>query len=110
MNTMPEWNIPTNLQEAITKDDDNMWESEQWNPIILRIIGGTIYRERAIPLAWEIELPLDDDFFDDVNPQLETLSVEADGYGWLELIEYHLSQDAPSLVERIHTGDLSTRQ
>jgi hypothetical protein len=105
MKTMPQWNVPGNLQEIIAEDEDNTWENEQWEPIHLRVVGGTIYKGREIPLAWEIELSLDDDFFDDVNPQLEAIGIEADGYGWLELIEHQLSKDAPSLAEKIHTGD-----
>lgn len=46
------------------------------------------------------------DFLEEVNPQLETLGLDANGYGWLKLIKHHLSKNAASLVERIHTGDI----
>lgn len=52
---MPKWNIPTDLRALIEADDDFMWESDDWSPILLTVSGDTQHDERDIDLAWQIE-------------------------------------------------------
>jgi hypothetical protein len=51
----PEWRIPENLQSLIDSDEDLTWETDDWLPIQLIVMGGTTYCGRDIDQAWQIE-------------------------------------------------------
>ena len=96
----PPWKIPDNLRAIL--DAEEQWEDPRWDPLMLTVMAGTIYRGRPIPIAWEVTFSPGDDFFDDLNDTLEAAGIDPDGYCWLHVIEGRLAKSAPDLVERLH--------
>ena len=72
----PKWKIPKNLQKLVEADADNMWEDDRWYPILLTVMGGTSYRGRDIPLAWQIEFEPDDKDFEDANEKIAAAGID----------------------------------
>ena len=99
----PPWKIPDNLSAIL--DAEEQWEDRRWDPLALIVMAGTAYRGRPIPMAWEVTFSPTDDFFDDLNADMQAAGIDPDGYGWLQVIEGRLSKSAPDLLERLHTGD-----
>lgn len=102
---MPEWNIPSNLSELIDSDPGNTWESHEWAPIVLTVLGGTVFQGRPIPLSWQIEFePAKAD-----NKQSSTamtkLGLDSDGYGWSDFIQRDFAARHPNDISKLHTGD-----
>jgi hypothetical protein len=101
--TMPRWEIPQDLDGILDRDGE--WEDLRWEPIALTVMGGTVFHGREIALCWQIEFSPGDEFFDEPCQVLERAGIEADGYGWLNLIEKHLAKTNPALLEKLETGD-----
>jgi hypothetical protein len=85
----PEWNIPDNLQSLIDDDEGLTWESDDWSPIQLAVMGGTSYGGRDIPQAWQIEF----------EPTGST------GYDWSARIEQALREQYPEMTSELHFDD-----
>ena len=59
---------------------------------------GTVYRGRAIPLAWQIEFEPVGPAFEVANEKLSTLGLDPDGYGWATLIKGVADKYHPCLL------------
>src|SRR5688572_18526474 len=102
----PKWQIPSNLQDIL--DEEEMWEDERWDPILLTAMSGTQYYGRDIPIAWQIEFEPGGKPFKRANKKLEKLGLEADGYGWATLIKTVFSKHHAELSDALHFGDTET--
>jgi hypothetical protein len=102
MAELPAWRIPDNLGAIL--EEEGEWEDPQWDPIMLTVFGG-ISHNGQVNQCWEVAFSPEDDFFDDLNKALEAAGVEANGYGWLDVIESHLTKRNPDLVERLNCLD-----
>jgi hypothetical protein len=101
--TKPDWVIPQDIVDIVTINE--MWEDDRWSPILLTVIGGTKYKGRDIPLAWQIEFEPSDPFFDAANRKIEALGVEPDGYGWVSVINSVVGNYHPELINELQFGD-----
>ncbi len=99
------WNIPPNIAALVAADPDKTWESVDFEPIRLSVIGGTAYAGRPIPLAWQIEFDPDDVANTNANDLIGKLGHEPDGYGWAALISAQVAQRFPELEAQLHLGD-----
>ena len=99
----PEWEIPEDLEEIIAEEES--WESEAWLPILLTVMGGTIYKGREIPLAWQIEFEPSSEEFEVPNEKILELGVEPDGYGWANIIQSVINKYHPEIVSELQFGD-----
>jgi Immunity protein 51 len=52
-----------------------------------------------------VAFSIEDDFFDELNKALEAAGIKANGYGWLDVIENHLTKRNPDLLERLNCLD-----
>jgi hypothetical protein len=98
----PAWRIPGNLGAIL--EEEGEWEDPRWDPIMLTVFGGIRYNGRDIQ-CWEVAFSPEDDFFDDLNKALEAAGIEANGYGWLDVVEGHLTKSNPDLLERLNCLD-----
>lgn len=101
--TKPDWVIPKNIVDVVAINE--MWEDDRWSPILLTIIGGTTYKGRNIPLAWQIEFEPSDPIFDAANRKIAALAVEPDGYGWAKVINSVVGKYHPELIDELQFGD-----
>lgn len=102
----PLWDIPQHIEELIV--DDAVWEDDRWYPILLTVMGGTSYKGRDIPLAWQIEFePYGDEFLES-NQKIIELGAEPDGYGWANAIHSVIKQYHPEIIDELHPGDSDT--
>jgi hypothetical protein len=99
----PAWRIPVDLRAIL--DAEEQWEDPRWDPLTLTVIAGTAYRGRPIPMSWEVTFSPADDFFDELNAVLEAAGIDADGYGWLHVIESYLAQSTPDLLKVLYSDD-----
>ena len=100
---MPQWSIPANISEIV--DAEEMWEDERWAPILLTVMGGTSYKGREIPLAWQIEFEPADDAFEVPNKKIIALGAEPDGYGWASVLGSVISEHHPEIADELQFGD-----
>ena len=100
----PEWNIPENLLELVDGDEGGIWEDDSWDPILLTVMKGTVYRGRTIPLAWQIEFEPVGPAFEVANAKLSTLGLDPDGYGWATLIKGVADKYHPDLAKELQFG------
>jgi hypothetical protein len=108
MSAMPAWDIPDNLQELLDSDEGGMWEDHRWAPILLTAMKGTSYGGRDIPLAWQIEFQPDDEACEAANRKIQDLGVEADGYGWADVLNSVITEHHPEIAGELHFGDTDT--
>jgi hypothetical protein len=101
----PEWKIPSDLSDLIEQDDDLTWESNDWAPLLLTVMGGTSYGGRDIPLAWQIEFDPRAPELQASSRELSALNLEPDGYGWSTLISSVMKKRHPDLLDELHFGD-----
>jgi hypothetical protein len=101
----PEWSIPENLLELVDGDEGGIWEGDSWDPILLTVMKGTVYRGRAIPLAWQIEFEPVGPNFEVANERLRTLGLDPDGYGWATLIKGVADKYHPDIAKELQFGD-----
>ena len=99
----PDWEVPSNIAEIVAEEE--MWEDDRWSPILLTVLGGTIYRGRDIPLSWQIEFEPSDAAFEVANAKVEARGVEPDGYGWANVINSVVGRHHPELAPELHFGD-----
>jgi Immunity protein 51 len=97
----PEWNIPENLLELVDADEGGIWEDDSWDPILLTVMKGTVYRGRHIPVAWQIEFEPVGPGFQVANDKLRKLGLEPDGYGWAALIRNVAEKYHPDLAKEL---------
>lgn len=102
---LPEWKIPKNIAKLVKEDD--MWEDDRYEPILLTVMPGTSHRGRKIPLAWQIEFDPHDDQFAAANQRLRASDTESDGDGWAEVIEKQFSKRYPRLAGGLHSDSES---
>ena len=74
----PEWDIPENIQDVVNEDGE--WGSNYWHPVHLTVLGGIRYKNRDIPLCWQIEFDPSDSHFEEINEKLDTPKAKVDGY------------------------------
>lgn len=86
---MPQWQIPPNLQSLIDADDDRTWSTEDWSPIELTVMSGTLYEGRDIELSWQLEYEPDD----------------CDGYEFLDRVLAAVNDAAPEIADDLHCDD-----
>lgn len=103
MSDMPAWDVPDNLDELLAEEDGE-WEDARWDPILLTVMTGTVYKGREIPYSWQIEFePFDAG--DEANMRLAARGYERDGYGWGEAIYDGMNAAHPALVDQLHLED-----
>ena len=102
MAELPIWRIPSNLSAIL--EEEGEWEDPRWDPITLTVFGGISYKGRDIE-CWEAAFSPSDDYFDDLNKALEAAGIDANGYGWLDVIESHLTKRNPDLLGRLNSLD-----
>jgi hypothetical protein len=105
MSTEPKWMVPRNISDLVATNKDQIWEDESWKPILLTVMGGTVYRKRPIPLAWQIEFDPSDIFFARANARLRQLGIEPDGYGWADVIKSQFEKYHLAASNEAHYGD-----
>lgn len=99
----PQWKIPENLGDLISEDAS--WETDEWSPIVLTVMGGTIYQGREISLSWQIEFIPYGKQFELPNGRLTALGFTPDGYGWADAISSAINQKIPGIHGELHFGD-----
>jgi hypothetical protein len=103
MKSKPEWKIPKDLVKIVTEEE--MWEDIRWEPIILTVLGGTVYNGREIPLSWQIEFEPSGNMFEEPNKKISALGAEPDGYGWARVIQGVISKYHPEIKDELQFGD-----
>lgn len=86
---MPQWQIPSNLQSLIDDDDDLTWDTDDWSPIELTVMGGTSFEGRDIALSWQLEYEPDN----------------GDGYEFLDRVLAAVNDAAPDIADDLHCDD-----
>lgn len=101
----PQWNIPSNIEALVADDDDVIWETSDWLPIQLTIMGGTEYDGRDIPLAWQIDFEPHGSEFKHANKKITHMGLDPDGYGWAKLINAIIKKYHPEIADELQFGD-----
>lgn len=101
----PAWSIPDNLLELVDDDEGGIWEDKTWDPILLTVMKGTVYRGRHIPVAWQIEFEPVGPRFQAANEKPAKLGLDADGYGWATLIKTVAETSHPAMAKQLQFGD-----
>lgn len=101
--SMPDWAIPDDLDTIIA--DEGMWESDHWQPVMLTVMGDTVYQGRPIPQAWQIEFSPHGPEFSHANNRLAAAGKTPDAYGWRDFIVEAMAKQAPNHVGEIHADD-----
>jgi len=99
---MPEWKIPRRLKDMV---EEGEWVDERWHPLRLTVMGDTVYGDRDIPLAWQIEFEPADCQSRVALKQIKRLGHEPDGYGWSEFIKTEFAKRFPDEVGELHLSD-----
>lgn len=99
------WNVPDNVDELATADPYGIWDTHEYQPIVLSVMTGTVYGGRAIPLAWQIEFEPKNVENERAIRTIKHLGIEPDGYGWCKLVAAAAQQRFPELTNQLHTGD-----
>lgn len=102
-NESPVWDIPKNIEEIVA--DVDTWEDDRWKPVLLTIMGGTSYKGREIPLAWQIEFEPCGEEFEAPNRKIEMLGADPDGYGWANVVHSVVGKHHPEIVNELQFGD-----
>jgi hypothetical protein len=105
----PEWSIPENLLELVHGDEGGIWEDDSWDPILLTVMTGTVYKGRDIPLAWQIEFEPVGPRFEAANKKLMTLGLDPDGYGWATLIKNVAEKYHPDVAKELQFDEELSR-
>lgn len=100
---MAPWSVPSNLQALVAADPDQIWETKQFAPITLTVMGGTAVDGRPIPLSWQLDFEPTDIASARVEKLIEEMGNEPDGYGWAELIEQVIARDFPELLDEVRS-------
>ena len=80
------WTAPKNISQLIAADPEQTWQDDQFEPLLITAMGGTLMGERPVPLVWQIEF--EPAAFDDAPGKERVLALghDDDGYGWTALI------------------------
>lgn len=97
---MPDWAFPPNLA-ALVDEAEGFLEDDRWHPIEVTLIGGTTYEGRDIPLSWQVSFSPGQPVFAAANMR-HFGRLEADGYGWADLVASRIRQPHPEAAEEIH--------
>ncbi|MEM6260429.1 MAG: hypothetical protein AAF711_00805 [Planctomycetota bacterium] len=92
MPQQPNWKIPPNLLQLLEEDEDDIWEDDQWAPVLLTAMAGTSYEGRDIPIMWQIEFEPPDG---------------RDGDEWAELVAEAFSKRHPDHASELHSDSES---
>ncbi len=101
----PTWLVPPDLAALIASDDDSTWEMPGWSPFRILAIAGTVYAERDVRLAWQLEFDPFDDAFAEGTAELFDPDDEPDGYSWADLLAAAVARKAPALAEELIVTD-----
>jgi hypothetical protein len=104
MAKMPHWKTPKNMAEVLD-EEDVYWEDERWSPILVTAQSGTEYEGREIPVSWQIEFEPGDVDSESASEKMESLGLDADGYGWGALIRTEIEKADAELAKRMHLDD-----
>jgi hypothetical protein len=104
----PPWRVPENLANLVASDGDSTWEMPGWSPFQVVAMTGTVYKKRAIPLAWQLEFDPFDDAFAAANKELFEADDDHDGYAWADLLAAAVARSAPALSEVLNITDSET--
>lgn len=101
----PKWRIPHNLQALLDADEDLTWDTDDWLPVQLTVMGGTTYNGRDINQSWQIDFEPDGLEFEEPNQKLAQMGLDPDGYGWGTLIHEVIKKYHPEMADEVHFGD-----
>lgn len=87
--SLPAWQIPSDLVSLMAADEDLTWESDHWSPVQLSVIGGTSYNGRDIEQSWQIEYEPED----------------CDGYDFLDRVLAAVAERDPEIENELHCDD-----
>lgn len=87
--SLPEWKIPSDLKLLMESDEDLTWESDNWSPVELSVIGGTSHNGRSIDQSWQVEFEAE----------------ESDGYELLDRILIAVDEKDPGIRPDLHCED-----
>jgi hypothetical protein len=104
---LPKWTIPKRIGKRV-EEEDGMWESERFDPILLTVMSGSSFRGREIPLAWQIEFDPFDDRFGAANARLAAEGINHDGDGWSSVITGEFKNRFPELGRELHDDSESS--
>ena len=71
----------------------------------MTLIGGTSYKGRDIPISWQIEFEPADESFTVPNEKIVKLGLDANGYGWANVIASVVGKHHPELAAELQFGD-----
>ena len=93
-----EWSAPANINDLLSSDPDQTWMDDQFEPVIITAMGGTLFGAREVPILWQIEFEPADIEGASGEERIADLGLEPDGYGWTSLILRDLAQRHPACV------------
>lgn len=106
---MPTWNVPTDLLAKLEAEGEEAWESSEWDPILIMAARFTRNEAGDVPLSWTVLFEPSDERLSRANAKLETLGLDADGYGWETYITQVVSDEHPEFAEQLSwDSELST--
>ena len=82
----PEWRIPLDLQTLIDANEHLTWETDDWSPIGLTVMGGISHKGRDIHQFWQIEYE----------------PVGCDGYDMSARIAHAVEERAPDIFQELN--------
>ena len=91
--------MPHGLATIVAEDGE--WEDSSWDPLLLTVVGDTLFEGRAIATAWQLSL-----WPDDAPPALRAVVAaafgKADGHGWADWLCAAIAERVPALSDRLH--------
>jgi Immunity protein 51 len=102
MTIQPKWEIPEDLRDLV--EEDESWESSDWDPIELSVIGGTLYKGRPIDLSWQIEFDPQDPRVQPATERNKQNGLDPDGYGWATLVKAVVDKYHPEIANEVQFG------
>jgi hypothetical protein len=100
---MAQWPVPKNVADLVAADPDHVWETDVFAPILLSVIGGTVYSDRPVPLAWQIQFEADDVAGASGEDLIAAAELEPDGDGWCALIVDRAIRQFPEMADQLRT-------
>jgi hypothetical protein len=92
------WTVPRNIADLLSADSDQMWQDDQFEPLIITAMGGTLFGGRQVAVLWQIEFDPADLEGSQGEERIADQGHEPDGYGWTALILADLAQRYPACV------------
>jgi hypothetical protein len=99
------WSAPANVAELVAADPDQTWQDDQFAPVLITVMGGTLSGAREVPLLWQIQFEPADLEGTPGEARLADLDLDTDGYGWTALILGELARRYPAHVRFVRSDE-----